>query len=363
MKRKFSIRVFVGSALVMAVVATGAQAAPVTLGPELEEPYVTTGAEAGTYLVANTIYAGAGSERFISPVDGVVLHWSVYKAKGTFRLAVMKPGAPEYTLERLSDKALPASEAGVETFATQLPIATGDTIGLEVEPGGTVGIEHGLGGESLGWKPAPAIGPAGPATVLKNDTYGFDAEVLPAPSITGLATTSGPAAGGTAVTISGTDFSHVSGVAFGGIAASTYAVGSEGQILAVAPPGSGEVAVTVTTVAGTATSAQKFTYVAPPAADQPVTPSSPSTPSNPSAPVTPIAAPAPTNSAPPDCKVPALRGKKLKSAKAALLKAHCKPGKVTKAKGATAKTGKVVGQGKRAGSTLAAGTKVTVRLG
>jgi hypothetical protein len=259
----------------------------------------------------------------------------------------MKPGAPEYTLGRLSDPSMPASEAGVETFATQLPIAAGETIGLQVEPNSTEGIEHGIGGEALGWKPAPAIGPAGTPVVQKNDTYGFTAEVLPAPTITGLGTTSGPAAGGTAVTISGTDFSHVTGVAFGANAVTTYAVGSEGQILAVAPAGSGEVPVSVTTLAGTATSTGKFSYASP---------SSPP-------PTTPIATVAPPKSPAPSCKVPALKGKKLKGAKAALRKAHCKLGKVTKAKGATAKAAKVVGQGKKAGAKLAAGTKVAVKLG
>jgi hypothetical protein len=350
MKRKTPIRALAAIACMasmMAMAASSAWAAPITLGPELVEPYAVTGAEAEPLLVVNTIYPGGGSEPFIAPVDGVILHWSVYKASGTFRLAVLRPGALEYTLGRLSNPAQPAASTGVETFATQLPIAAGETIGLEVSPGSTEAIEHGIGGEAVYWKPAPAIGATGPATSQKNDIYGFDAEVLPAPTITALGTTSGPAAGGTAVTISGTDFSHVTGVSFGASPASTYAAGSEGQILAVAPAGSGDVPVTVTTIAGTATSAQKFSYVAP---------TSPP-------PATPITTVAPPNPTPPGCKVPALKGKKLKGARKSLAKAHCRVGKITKEKGVTSKSGKVVGQGKKAGANVAAGTKVSVKLG
>jgi hypothetical protein len=61
MKRKFPTR------------ALAALAAPVILGPQLEEPYAVTGAEAEPLLVVNKIYAGSGGERFISPVDGVIL--------------------------------------------------------------------------------------------------------------------------------------------------------------------------------------------------------------------------------------------------------------------------------------------------
>jgi hypothetical protein len=62
------------------------------------------------------------------------------------------------------------------------------------------------------------------------------------------------------------------------------------------------------------------------------------------------------------CKVPKLKGKKLGGAKKALRAAHCKLGKVTKAMGATAKTGKVVKQSVKAGAKKAANAKVNVKL-
>jgi beta-lactam-binding protein with PASTA domain len=62
------------------------------------------------------------------------------------------------------------------------------------------------------------------------------------------------------------------------------------------------------------------------------------------------------------CIVPKLTGKKLKGAKKKLKAAHCKIGTVTKAKGATSKTGKVVKQHPKPGKTLAPGSKVSVKL-
>jgi hypothetical protein len=65
---------------------------------------------------------------------------------------------------------------------------------------------------------------------------------------------------------------------------------------------------------------------------------------------------------PPSCKVPKLKGKKLEGAKKALRAANCKLGKVTKTKGVTGKTGKVVKQSVKTGAQKTAGTKVNVKL-
>jgi Mg-chelatase subunit ChlD len=73
--------------------------------------------------------------------------------------------------------------------------------------------------------------------------------------------------------------------------------------------------------------------------------------------------PVPPRSITPTCKVPNLKGKKLGAAKKSSLGAGCKLGKVTKKKGATAKAGKVVKQSPKAGTVLAAGTKIKIVLG
>ena len=88
-----------------------------------------------------------------------------------------------------------------------------------------------------------------------------------APTITGLSPTSGPAAGGTLVTITGTNFTGATAVDFGTTAATNITVVSSTTITADSPAGSGVVDVTVTTPGGTSatSSADQFTYVVAPA--------------------------------------------------------------------------------------------------
>ena len=86
-------------------------------------------------------------------------------------------------------------------------------------------------------------------------------------SVTGVTPSTGPPAGGTSVTIAGTDLSGATAVAFGSTPA-TVTADSATSITATAPPGIGTVDVTVTTPDGTSatSSADQFTYsnVAPP---------------------------------------------------------------------------------------------------
>jgi hypothetical protein len=85
-----------------------------------------------------------------------------------------------------------------------------------------------------------------------------------APNVASVSPTSGPAAGGTTVTINGTGFTGASAVDFGSTPASSFTVNAAGtQITAVDPAGSGTVDVTVITSGGTsATSpADQFSYV------------------------------------------------------------------------------------------------------
>jgi hypothetical protein len=98
----------------------------------------------------------------------------------------------------------------------------------------------------------------------------------PAPAITSVAPTSGSTAGGTSVTITGTDLTGATAVNFGATAASTFTVDSATQITATAPAhAAGTVDITATTPGGTsATGAgDQYTYVAGPTVTS-VTPTS-----------------------------------------------------------------------------------------
>jgi sugar lactone lactonase YvrE len=85
----------------------------------------------------------------------------------------------------------------------------------------------------------------------------------PPPVVSGVSPRNGSSAGGSTVTISGSNFEEVTAVRFGASAAKSFTVSSASSISAVAPAGSGTVEVTVETVAGSSatTAAGQFTYV------------------------------------------------------------------------------------------------------
>jgi RHS repeat-associated protein len=89
---------------------------------------------------------------------------------------------------------------------------------------------------------------------------------IPTPVVSGLTPNTGPAAGGTTVTITGTGFTGATAVAFGSQPASTFTVVSDTTITATAPPGTGTTDVTVTAPGGTTVTAaaDQFTYTTKP---------------------------------------------------------------------------------------------------
>jgi hypothetical protein len=107
---------------------------------------------------------------------------------------------------------------------------------------------------------------AGSDTLSNGFTYVAEAAE---PVISSIDPAVGPEAGGTAVTITGTDFTGLTGVSFGGTAATSYMLDSATQISATTPAGTaGAVDVVVTTEAGSNTLSNGFTYEA--AAAEPV---------------------------------------------------------------------------------------------
>ncbi|HTU19333.1 MAG TPA: IPT/TIG domain-containing protein [Gemmataceae bacterium] len=101
-----------------------------------------------------------------------------------------------------------------------------------------------------------------------------------APTVTGLAPNTGPAAGGTQVTITGTGFTGATAVNFGStvFTPASFTVNSDTSITFTVPAGTAgaQVNVTVTTAGGTSavSSADLFTYATPPPAPTPSQPPS-----------------------------------------------------------------------------------------
>ena len=97
------------------------------------------------------------------------------------------------------------------------------------------------------------------------------------PTITRVAAISGPVAGGTTITITGTHFTNATSVKVGS-AAATVLTNSTTTITATTPSGTaGAQSVEVTTIGGTATKASAFTYVALPTITSVSPPSGPLT--------------------------------------------------------------------------------------
>ena len=147
------------------------------------------------------------------------------------------------------------------------------------------------------------------------------------PTITDIAPKVGFFRGGTKVRIVGTNLDETTSVHFGSIPAPSFAVESPTLVVAVAPlTGEGSrLHVTVATASGlTATSTGTYEATA--------------------------------------CRVPKLKGRGLAAARTALRRSRCALGKVARARGARARTARVVQQGPQAGKFLPPGHKVNVWL-
>jgi IPT/TIG domain len=139
------------------------------------------------------------------------------------------------------------------TAATSFTVVNDTTITADSPPG--------IGGVADVTVTTP--GGTSPTSPVDEFTY-----VIPSPAITGITPVSGPAAGGTLVTITGTAFTGATAVDFGATAATNITVVSDTQITADSSAGTGTVDVTVTTGAGgpsPTSPADQFTYFAPPA--------------------------------------------------------------------------------------------------
>ena len=102
--------------------------------------------------------------------------------------------------------------------------------------------------------------PAGTSPTVSTDQFTYQA----VPKVAKLSVKSGPVAGGTLVTITGTEFTEASDVNFGQASAVEFTVNSSTSITAVAPAAAaGTVDVTVTNTAGTSVTSTKdhFKYL------------------------------------------------------------------------------------------------------
>ena len=107
-----------------------------------------------------------------------------------------------------------------------------------------------------GLVPVTVTTPVGVSAVSAKDDFDY------APTVTGIAPKKGTVDGGTAVTITGTNFTNATAVDFGLSPAPSFTVISATQIAATSPGGTGTADVTVTSSGGTSPigSKDQFTY-------------------------------------------------------------------------------------------------------
>jgi hypothetical protein len=289
-----------------------------TFNCEYVQPFdeLQTSVAAGNSYVAPSAGAITSWSTLVGTNPGQTLGLKVYRAIGGGTYLVVGQDGPR------------ALTSGLNTFPVNIPVQVGDILGIFLPPDvhSDCLFETGLTGDGISWQEGNT--PVGSSFSIQ-ETYSesrinVSATLLPPPTISAIAPAEGSIKGAS-VAITGANFASVAGVSFGS-APATFTVNSEGQITAAAPPSKtlSKVPVTVTTAAGSVTSAQTFAYKG--------------------------------------CKVPHLKGKKLKAAKKKIRKGGCKLGKVKKLDDATAKTGKVTKQNPKPGKILAPGSKVKVTL-
>jgi large repetitive protein len=173
----------------------------------------------------------------------------------TMSLSVVPPTSvtitPSGTGLTFSPSTLSFTSTSTETFTVTAAANAGP---------GSVSINYGIGGADSAKYAAPAQG---------------SINIAATPTVSSISPTSGPAAGGTTVSITGTNLASVSAVQFGGVAARSFSYVGGNTVTAVSPAGTGTVDITVTTPGGTSatSAADRFTYAPVPAVTS-VSPSS-----------------------------------------------------------------------------------------
>jgi IPT/TIG domain/Regulator of chromosome condensation (RCC1) repeat len=217
-----------------------------------------------------------GTENSDTPAGVVNLsEVSAIAAGDGFSLALLKDGTVmswgSNTYGELGDDLTGFSDvpAKVSNLSEVSAIAAGAVHGLALLKAGTVmawgGNQFGQLGNGTAESsdvPVKVLGLSQATAIAAGGFSSLAFGVVASPTVTKLEPTSGPAGGGTSVTISGTNLTGATAVKFGSTSAKSFTVDSENSISAVSPAGTGTVDVTVTTPSGTSPTgpADRFSY-------------------------------------------------------------------------------------------------------
>ncbi len=198
-------------------------------------------------------------------IDGVPFHIT-YQGGGGDDVVLTQAVVAAPTVTGLNPSSGPAAGGTLVTItgtgftgATAVDFGTTAATNLTVVNDTTITADSSAG---TGTEDVTVITPAGTSAKSSADQFTYVA----APTVSGLNLSSGPAAGGTLVTITGIGFTGATAVDFGTTAATNLTVVNDTTITADSPAGTGTVDVTVITPASTSAKsfADQFTYVAAP---------------------------------------------------------------------------------------------------
>ena len=164
---------------------------------------------------------------------------------------------------------LPVSRADASqnfTAGTQINGSIPTVTGVSPSKGAMAGGTTVTGATAVHFGSGSATGAKVNGSTISGGQVTHKPPVTPSPTVTAVSPNSGSTAGGTTVTITGTNLTGATAVKFGATAAASYTVASDTSVTATSPAESaGAVDVTVYTAGGTSatSAADQFTYVAP----------------------------------------------------------------------------------------------------
>ena len=234
---------------------------------------------------ANTVYTGnaaAGSgftSRIITSPDGDIAEDKLVTTAGSNSATATLSSTGPWVMQMVTFSATTGPAPSVSSVSPNNgPTAGGTAVtitGTNFAAGATVTIGGAAatnvtvvsGTQITATTPAGSAG-AATVTVTVNGQAGSLANAftyIAPPTVTSVSPSTGPIAGGTAVTITGTNFATGATVTIGGTAATNVVVVSGTQITATTPAGSaGAATVTVTVNGQSGSLTNGFTYVVPP---------------------------------------------------------------------------------------------------
>jgi IPT/TIG domain-containing protein len=268
----------VAALLVLAGGTASAGAVTVTLGPTTfpgaDNGFLCSGGGCSAFTYTQTALGVPGVLK--APTDGTIIGWRAMgstSGTGALHLRVVHDAGPGFVVTGTS---APAAAVNGTVNSTNLPIAAGDSIGVDLRSGtGSASLSgkndagsalrYFIGGLPDNGAPQAGATSSGITMFVNTDV------VLAVPAIGAMSPASGPASGGTVVTITGQHLLGAKAVTFGSTPGTITSV-TNTQMVAVAPPGAGGTVTVTVTAPGGASAPAQFTYVAPPAVVPDITP-------------------------------------------------------------------------------------------